>query len=178
MGYKTGDRVWFTFKPGTNMRGIITDEFVDRFSSTYTIKSIESGEEFLVADLDIVVADTLPEPVVSPPLKGGGLRLNEGKPQIELVPPSAILALAEVLTVGAKKYKLRNWELGMNHSICYASAMRHLLKYWSGEDLDEETGKLHLAHVLTNIAFLVEYQKTCPELDDRPSRGVLTTDNK
>jgi hypothetical protein len=99
---------------------------------------------------------------------GGGLRFNAGKPRIDLVPTSAVLALAEVLTVGAEKYKERNWEMGMDHSICYASAMRHLLKYWSGEDLDSESGKPHLAHVLTNIAFLIEYQKTCPQLDNRP----------
>jgi hypothetical protein len=101
--------------------------------------------------------------------KGGGLRYNKGKPRVDLVPTSAILALAEVLTVGAEKYELHNWRKGMAHSICYASAMRHLLKYWSGEDVDSESGKSHLAHVLTNIAFLIEYQETCPELDDRYS---------
>lgn len=97
-----------------------------------------------------------------------GLRFNEGKEPVELVPPSAILAMAKVLHEGAKKYQLRNWEKGMNHSICYASAMRHLLKYWSGENNDSESGLPHLWHVMTNIAFLIEYQKTCPDLDDRP----------
>ena len=97
----------------------------------------------------------------------GGLRYNTGKPRIDLVPPSAIIALAEVMTVGALKYELHNWRKGMNHSICYAAAMRHLLKYQGGEDIDAESGKPHLWHVLTNIAFLIEYQETCPELDDR-----------
>jgi hypothetical protein len=105
--------------------------------------------------------------------KKEGLRYNEGKPRVDLVPPSAILELAKVLTVGAKKYEVRNWEKGMDHSKCYASAMRHLLKYWAGEDRDEETGELHLSHVLTNIAFLIEYQKTCPHLDDRPTKEKL-----
>lgn len=96
-----------------------------------------------------------------------GLRFNNGKPRVDLVPTSAIIAMSDVLTFGAQKYAENNWRKGMKHSICYASAMRHLLKYWSGEDKDSESGLPHLYHVLTNIAFLIEYQTSCPEKDDR-----------
>lgn len=102
---------------------------------------------------------------------GGGLRFNEGKLPIHLVPTSTITGLAEVLQVGARKYSERNWERGMKWSICYSSALRHLLKWQSGQDLDEETGLNHLKHALCNLAFLVEYLETVPELDDRPKRS-------
>lgn len=97
-----------------------------------------------------------------------GLRYNKGKLPIHLVPPSAIKALAEVLDVGQQKYAPRNWEKGFDYSIPYACAMRHLLSWWGGEDIDKESGKHHLKHVLTNIAFLIEFLETHPELDDRP----------
>lgn len=96
-----------------------------------------------------------------------GLRFNEGKIRLDLVPPSAIIALAEVMTAGAKKYAENNWRAGMDWNICYASCMRHLLKWQAGEDLDSETGLNHLKHALCNIAFLVEYLEAYPEKDNR-----------
>lgn len=101
---------------------------------------------------------------------GGGKRLNTGKLRLELVPTSSIRALAEVLQAGAAKYDDRNWEKGMKWTIVYACAMRHLLAWYDGEDLDPESKLNHLKHVLANISFLIEYEKTCPNLDDRPSK--------
>lgn len=95
-------------------------------------------------------------------------RYNEGKDPMHLVPPDAIRAMAKVLEVGAKKYALRNWELGANYSVPYASLMRHLLAFWDGEDKDSESGLPHLYHVIMNAAFLVRYYEKFPELDDRP----------
>ena len=103
-------------------------------------------------------------------MKGKGLRYNKGKLPMELVPPSAIKALAEVLKVGADKYELRNWEKGMKWSIGYACAMRHLLAWWEGKDIDSESKLHHLKHALSNIAMLIEYLETYPDLDDRPKR--------
>ena len=99
---------------------------------------------------------------------GGGLRKNEGKPPLELVPPEAIWAIARVLRHGAEKYAARNWERGMNWTICYACAMRHLLKWMEGQPVDEESGLSHLDHALTNLAFLVAYERRQAGTDDRP----------
>ena len=100
---------------------------------------------------------------------GGGKRLNNGKLPMELVPPSMIFAVAAVLGKGAEKYSARNWERGMSWTTVYACLMRHILKWMSPfhSDIDEETGLSHLAHAACNIAMLIEYEKTCPELDDR-----------
>ena len=102
---------------------------------------------------------------------GGGLRHNTGKLPVDLVPPSAIFGMAKVLEAGAKKYEARNWERGMKWTTVYASLMRHLLKWMNGEDVDPESGCSHMEHVLCNAAFLVEYEKTCPHLDDRHKKG-------
>lgn len=105
-------------------------------------------------------------------------RYNEGKLPMHLVPTDAIKAMAGVLQVGADKYELRNWERGAYYSVPYASLMRHLTAFWEGEDIDPESGQPHIAHVLTNAAFLLRYQNEFPELDDRPNVDKSTLDKK
>jgi hypothetical protein len=99
---------------------------------------------------------------------GGGLRYNEGKPPMELIPPEALWSLAEVLALGAKKYARRNWERGMSWSTVYACLFRHLLKWFQGEDKDAESGLSHLDHVLWNAMALVVYERRRIGTDDRP----------
>lgn len=98
---------------------------------------------------------------------GGGKRFNTGKLPIELVPTSAMYAIADALGYGASKYEANNWRRGMKWSIPYSCAMRHLLKWFEGEDRDEESGREHLSHVMANVAMLIEYAETCKDLDDR-----------
>jgi hypothetical protein len=108
--------------------------------------------------------DPRPELVPEP---SGFVRADRGKPRLDLVPPEAIIGLADVLTFGADKYAPRNWELGGAWGRSYASAMRHLMAFWSGEDIDPETGLPHIDHALTNIVFLSTYQKRNIGTDDR-----------
>ena len=103
----------------------------------------------------------------------GGLRHNEGKNRLDLIPPEWITALGEVLTKGANKYEDRNWEKGMDWSKCYASLLRHAVAFWDGEDCDPETGLPHPAHVAWNALALLTYMSTHPDEDDRPSSTVL-----
>lgn len=98
----------------------------------------------------------------------GSIRENKGKLPMHLVPPDAIEAMAAVLGKGAEKYDERNWEKNNKLSVPYASLMRHLLKFWEGEDLDPESGLPHTYHILMNAAMLVRYEKVGGELDDRP----------
>jgi len=100
---------------------------------------------------------------------GGGMRFNKNKIPMDLVPTSLIFETAKVLGKGAEKYAPRNWERGMKWTTVYGCLMRHLFKWASPfhSDLDEETGLSHLSHVACNVAMLIEYSRTCPELDDR-----------
>jgi hypothetical protein len=100
----------------------------------------------------------------------GSLRYNKGKLPMHLVPPSAIEALAAVLEYGANKYEDRNWEKGAEYSVPYASLMRHLLAFWSGQDKDAESGLPHTYHILMNAAMLVQYEQMDKDLDDRPNK--------
>lgn len=103
------------------------------------------------------------------------LRYNEGKLRYDLIPPSVLKALAEVFTYGAEKYFPRNWEKGLSWQSVTASAFRHAEAFRNGEDFDE-SGLLHASHVLANWAFIVEFYKTHPELDDRPKLWTRNND--
>lgn len=98
------------------------------------------------------------------------IRKNEGKLRMDLVPTSAIKAMAEVLTKGAEKYDERQWEKGHDWSTPYASLMRHLTAWWEGENKDPESELSHLSHVIMNVAMLIEYEQNYPELDNRPRK--------
>jgi len=99
-----------------------------------------------------------------------GIKYDEQKPQMALIPPEAILGLAQVLTFGAAKYSSRNWEQGMLWSRVFAGVQRHLWAFWSGEDIDEESGMPHLWCASAGVAFLVTYQQRRTGEDDRPPR--------
>lgn len=101
--------------------------------------------------------------------KGTGKRFNDGKDRYDLLPSNALTSLAKVMQAGASKYGEWNWQKGMEWHKCYASLLRHINKFWQGEDFDEETGELHIAHAAINAIFLLEYYRLYPEGDNRPS---------
>lgn len=87
------------------------------------------------------------------------MKFDDSKLRYDLIPPSATRALAEVLTYGAKKYKPDNWRKGTVERYT-AAAMRHLEEWREGEQNDSESGLRHLAHLMTNVAFLIELTKS------------------
>ncbi len=99
--------------------------------------------------------------------KEKGLRYNKGKVEIHQVPTSLVHAAAKVFMYGATKYEKNNFRKGMDWSIPYDALLRHMSKWWNGEGYDEESKLSHLYHAAANISMLIEYEKTCPELDDR-----------
>jgi len=102
--------------------------------------------------------------------KPAGLHKDAGKSQVESISPRALLLLGDVLTYGCRKYAKFNWTAGINVTQIYASTLRHLLKWYNGEDLDDESSLPHLAHALCDAMFLLEYMDNprYAEFDDRP----------
>jgi len=88
-------------------------------------------------------------------VKPQGVKHDDGKLRMDLIPPEALESMAEVLTYGAKKYADRNWEQGIDTGRVLAALLRHLTAHMRGEVKDPESGISHLRHVLCNAAFLV-----------------------
>lgn len=88
---------------------------------------------------------------------GEGLRYNDGKNRVELIPAIWTWSLGMVLTRGAIKYETRNWERGMSWAYCLGSCSRHILKFMCGERYDPESGCHHLAHAAWNCLALMTY---------------------
>lgn len=125
------------------------------------------------ASVDLPTAGLRPSDFVplAPPVTEGR-KDDAGKTRFDLVPPDVEEALAKVLTKGAAKYGARNWEQGFAWGRAYAAARRHLRAFWAGEDVDTDSGDLHLAHALCSIAFLLAFQMRKIGTDDRPRGGV------
>jgi hypothetical protein len=96
-----------------------------------------------------------------------GLKFDSGKSDVSLLSPVALIKIAQVMDFGKKKYAAHNWRKGLAWSRCIAAAMRHIFAYLGGEDKDPESGLSHLAHAGCCIMFLLEFEETRKDLDDR-----------
>jgi hypothetical protein len=94
--------------------------------------------------------------------------------RFDLIPVYPLFELAKHYGRGAKKYAEEQWRGGYAWWKSYRAAMTHLLQFWGGEDIDEETGSPHLICVVWHCFALLEFGRTCPEKDTRP-KDVLRT---
>ena len=81
---------------------------------------------------------------------------DDNKMRYDLIPPSLMKGVAQVLTFGAEKYEPNNWKKVDNPERYVAALYRHLEAWREGEETDYESGLSHLAHAATNLAFLIE----------------------
>jgi hypothetical protein len=101
----------------------------------------------------------------------GGYKKDRGKLRYDLIPTGPLEQLAFVYTLGSEKYSDHNWRQGMAWSRVIGAMMRHVEAFRKGISIDPVDGQ----HVLASVAWcaftLMEYEKTHPELDDRPLPG-------
>lgn len=96
------------------------------------------------------------------------------KPGIKHVPTTALLEVGRVMDHGAKKYGPYNWrDKTVSSSVYYDAAVRHLMQWWDGEDMDSESGCLHLAHAMACIGIVIDGSHVRKLNDDRPTSGDL-----
>lgn len=97
----------------------------------------------------------------------GGKKFDQGKPDPSLIPIEAVMGTAKALSYGANKYGKHNYKEGITFSRLTAAAMRHLLAFNNGEDIDGESGNQHLHHALASLAMLSYMVENKPDMDDR-----------
>lgn len=94
------------------------------------------------------------------------------KDPLHLVPTVAIREMAHVLHLGAvvKEYGVYNWREseGVKTTTYTAAMMRHLLQFTDGEDVDEDSNRSHLAHIMATCAILLDAERVGKLIDDRP----------
>jgi hypothetical protein len=113
-------------------------------------------------------------------IEGKAPKFDSGKVRLDLLPVRPLKDIAEVLSIGADKYGANSWREGemIAWSRCYSATQRHLMQFWSGEDLDEETKLSHLAHAACNILFMIEHSYINKQGDDRPQSGTPFKDKE
>lgn len=91
------------------------------------------------------------------------------KTQLQLVPPPAIEEMGKVMQLGAKKYGAYNWRKNsVAASVYQGAALRHLMQWYEGEDIDSESGASHLGHAMSCLAILLDAKAKGNLIDDRP----------
>lgn len=86
-------------------------------------------------------------------MENKGTRNNEGKPKWSLVHYNSLVPMIRVLEWGAKEYGVGNWQKGLDKKEILESMQRHLASLMDGEELDEQTGLSHMAHIQCNAMF-------------------------
>ena len=81
------------------------------------------------------------------------LRYNQGKPQWRYVDFKSLEPLVRVMMYGAQKYKPYNWMKGLDLNEVLESLSRHLFALMAGEEVDPESGELHIGHIMCNAMF-------------------------
>jgi 5'(3')-deoxyribonucleotidase len=90
------------------------------------------------------------------------------KPQrYDLVPVLPLDLLAELYANGAEKYAAHNWRRGYEWSKSYAAAMRHMTRFWAGENIDPEMGIPHPVAAVFHMFALTQFMEDFPQFDDR-----------
>lgn len=93
-------------------------------------------------------------------IKNQEIKADLGKPQLRLVPTEIIYEIEKVRSFGVKKYKEPdNWKK-VEVERYHQALLRHTLAVWNDiQARDKESGLLHLSHIATNVAFILEMMK-------------------
>lgn len=98
--------------------------------------------------------------------------IGSDKLPLHLWPMSATALGSLALLDGALKYGRGNFRaIGVRASIYYDAALRHLIKWFEGEERDPDSGLPHLSHALACIAILIEAESSGLLTDDRNYPG-------
>lgn len=155
----------------------VNPEFLTNLSSSTTSsqspdsladpKFWENSQVVYSSQLEDGKCSASPATPLNPPERVGGVKADAEKPRMDLISPIAVVELARVLTHGATKYEANNWRRGLAWTRIISAILRHTFAYLGGQTHDPETGLSHMAHVMCNAMFLVEFERTRPEFDDR-----------
>lgn len=108
-------------------------------------------------------------------IKEHAARYNTGKIDGTYITPEFLEGLSKVMEFGARKYTKENWRKGSPVRQILASIIRHTWEIQKGNDIDNDSGEPHWAHISANCMFLSEMMINgkMKENDDRYKRIKL-----
>lgn len=93
---------------------------------------------------------------------------DEGKAPLAYLPWDGLREVAMVQEYGHKKYgDFYNYRKGMEVGRNLSCAMRHIVDYMDGKDLDDESKRSHLAHAACRVLFVLQNIHDGVAIDDR-----------
>lgn len=98
--------------------------------------------------------------------------IGSTKPPLSCIPTGPLYEVGAVMLDGSAKYGRHNWRvIGVRSSVYYDAALRHLMKWWEGEELDTDSGCHHLAHAVACCLIVRDATNLGQLTDDRPVPG-------
>lgn len=98
--------------------------------------------------------------------------IGSTKPPLSCIPTGPLYEVGAVMLDGSAKYGRHNWRvIGVRSSVYYDAALRHLMKWWEGEELDTDSGCHHLAHAVACCLIVRDAANLGQLTDDRPVPG-------
>lgn len=99
-----------------------------------------------------------------------GLKFDDNKlekPALAYIPKAALWAEGQAFAYGEQKYGSWNYKHGIKVSRTCAAAMRHIVQFLDGENIDKESKAHHLGAARANLAMALDALENRPEFDDR-----------
>jgi hypothetical protein len=97
------------------------------------------------------------------------------KAPMSSVPTTALVELYAVMGAGAHKYGAFNFRDSPIDAMTYIGAIRrHFLLWEDGEDVDDETKRSHLAHIMACCSLALDAMHTGQFVDNRSKTGLIS----
>jgi len=122
-------------------------------------------------DIDLLTQTTCPVEMLATTVKASNPKDAVGSRKVPLSTVSAPVLgeLSLAMLEGALKYGRHNYRaIGVRASVYYDAAMRHLMAWWEGEDIDPDSGLSHLVKAMACMAVIRDAEIQNKMADDRP----------
>jgi len=93
------------------------------------------------------------------------------KVPMSVVPSAPIMEVGLAMLEGARKYGRHNYRAaGIRYSVYYDAALRHLMDWYEGTDVDPDSGLNHITKALATLVVLRDGMIQGNAVDDRPPK--------
>lgn len=98
--------------------------------------------------------------------------LGKAKPPLSCLPCPVLYEIAAGCLEGALKYRRHNYRVAkILASVYYDAAMRHMMDYWEGEDIDKASGIHHISKAMSCLTVFRDAMMNDMVEDDRPPKA-------